>query len=194
MTGRLQEKQLDSWFLIFYFLQIHAESPYISHTYTAKYRTRDILRHDNIIKCKSWYELPTALLANSTNPYAQAVARNQTTDMAHFIVKVKMDETVQNQQNSMFGILIIILTIVMLFTFTASFNSTVARLVVKPLEQMMGTLRNSALSMLTMMKANTEDETKNGEDKKKLNGDDNSEEDDEMETAMLEKMVHLLLF
>jgi type IV secretory pathway VirB6-like protein len=75
--------------------------------------------------------------------------------------------TVPNQQIAMFGILIIILVIVVLVGFTASYSSAVNRLVVQPLEKMMGTLRSSAMLMINSLKeleaANPAEEAKEKE-------------------------------
>lgn len=103
-------------------------------------------------------------------------------------IRIWMNNTVINQWNAFFGIMLIVLVIVVLVGFSASFQSSVDLLVVVPLEKMMNTLRKSATAMLKSMKAmSQEDEEK----QKKLqeSGEDSDDLDGELETAVLEKMV-----
>ena len=103
-------------------------------------------------------------------------------------VRVKMNVTPIAQWNAFFGIILIILVIVVLIGFSASFQSSVDELVVIPLEKMMNTLRRSAASLLRGMKAmSREEEDQMNSDQK---GDSSgSDIDEELETAVLEKMV-----
>lgn len=108
-----------------------------------------------------------------------------------YMVRLWMNNTVMDQWDSFFGIMLIILVIVVLIGFSASFQSAVDLLVVVPLEKMMNTLRKSATAMLKSMKAmSKEDEEK---DKKIQNGEEDDDDlDGELETAVLEKMVEKL--
>jgi hypothetical protein len=103
-------------------------------------------------------------------------------------VRVKMNVTPIAQWNAFFGIILIILVIVVLIGFSASFQSSVDELVVIPLEKMMNTLRRSAASLLRGMKAmSREEEDQMNSDQK---GDSSgSDIDEELETAVLEKLV-----
>lgn len=62
-------------------------------------------------------------------------------------VQVTLDNSTPNQANAMFGILLILLVIFALFSFSASFQLSVSELVVVPLEKMTNTLRDSATMM-----------------------------------------------
>lgn len=179
--------------------ELKVESPWFPEQYKEKFHTRDNLRHDNIYTFDSSYFISNQTLLESGNPYAleylnnaAANERNSMYGFVEFKVRIKLDNTYPNQQDAMFNILLIILVIICLFGFTASFNGSVNTLVVKPLEKMMGTLRNNAMIMLKSMKAV---ETAKEEEEKKKNSDDNDEEDeedDDFESAMLEKMVEKL--
>jgi len=105
-----------------------------------------------------------------------------------FPVSMKVDLTVQNQYDAMYSIITICLVIVILFVFTGSFNNAVNRLVVQPLENMMKTLRNSAMLMIKSLSA----VDKQNDDVEDRSEGEDDEEDDEMETAALEKMVQKL--
>lgn len=174
-------------------LSIYVESPYIENTFYAQYTTRDVLRTDNIVTYISYYEIANSTLAASGNPHALQWT-SPTQDMIQFKVEADIDETVPNQWNALFGILIIVMTIVMLFTFTASFNSAVNRLVVKPLDTMMTSLRRNAMLMLDSMKAiaKEKDEKEAADKPPTSSGTSSSGDDDEMETIMLDKMVEKL--
>jgi len=97
----------------------------------------------------------------------------------------QIDRTVVNQYNSMFGMLLIILVIVVLIGFSASFQNAIDLLVVAPLEKMMTTLRTSAAAILKSVAAIDE-----VDDSHAIAGDEDL--DDELETAMLEKMIEKL--
>ncbi len=104
---------------------------------------------------------------------------------SEYRIRFKTDETVLAQWGAMFGILLIILVILVLFGFSASFHGAVDVLVVVPLENMMSKLRESAATMLKSMKAwdnDDDEETK----------DELDDLDEELETAMLERMVDKL--
>ena len=99
-------------------------------------------------------------------------------------VSVRMNRTIISQWDAFFGIMLILLVIIVLFGFSASFHGAVDLLVVVPLEKMMNTLRRSATAMLKSMQAmEKEDEEFEG-------GSDM--DDNELETAVLEKMVEKL--
>ena len=146
------------------------ESPY-NPTFEEHYNTRAVLRNNNKIEYDFDYYVSEAELAASSNPYAaQALATGDSSSRPGFIrfeVDIYMDNTVPNQQSAMFGILLIVLVIVVLVGFTASYSSAVNRLVVQPLEKMLGTLRSSAMLMINSLKdletANPEEEAKEKE-------------------------------
>ena len=184
-------------------LRVTVESPWQSQTYHEYYKTREVMRSDNVISYTSYYEIPNATLAASGNSNALRYT-SATESSIRFKVLAEFDETIPNQMNALFGMMIIVLTIAMLFTFSASFNSAVNRLVVMPLETMLSTLRKSAMTMLQAMKTianekDKEDEETKTDTKKRSDGDDDGEEDDsesvseeELQTAMLDQMVEKL--
>ena len=95
-----------------------------------------------------------------------------------------MDYTVPNQYDAACGIGLVMIVIIVLMSFSASFQSEVEVLVVAPLEKMMSTLRSSATVMLKSMNVI---EKENGEGEQEVD-----EEDGEVETLLLEKMVEKL--
>ena len=99
-----------------------------------------------------------------------------------------MDYTVPNQYDAACGIILVSLVIGVLMSFSASFQSEVEVLVVTPLEKMMNTLRGSATVMLKSM--NVIEKEKGEESKDEV--DDVMDEDGEVETLVLEKMVEKL--
>lgn len=105
-------------------------------------------------------------------------------------IHILMNMTPIAQWNAFFGIILIILVIVALVGFSASFQSAVDELVVLPLEKMMNTLRNSATSLLRGMKALSKEDEKNGNGEPRDSNE--SDIDEELETAVLEKMVEKL--
>jgi len=108
-----------------------------------------------------------------------------------YTIKLFMNNTVINQWNSFYGIMLIVLVVVVLVGFSASFQSAVDILVVVPLEKMMNTLRKSATAMLKSMKAmSKEDEETNRRIQE--SGENSDDLDGELETAVLEKMVEKL--
>ncbi len=106
-----------------------------------------------------------------------------------YVVSAVMDITIPHKMDSLFGILIIILVIFVLVFFSASFQNAVDSLMVVPLEKIMTALRNSATIMLKSMKAASQED----EAGKKAEGEDDDDEDGELETQMLEKMVEKLV-
>ena len=98
-------------------------------------------------------------------------------------IEINMDNTIPAQWDAMFGILLIILVVGVLLSFSASFNGSVEVLIVIPLEKMMSTLRKSATDMLKSMQAMD----KQVSEENRVLEDDNL--DEELETAVLEKMV-----
>jgi hypothetical protein len=151
-------------------LYLKIESPY-TEVFEQHYHTRKVLRSSNIEEYVFSYYVSESELAASGNPYAaEWLDSGDSTSRPGYIkfeVDMNMDMTVPNQQISMFGILIIILVIVVLVGFTASYSSAVNRLVVQPLEKMMGTLRSSAMLMINSLKeleaANPAEEAKEKE-------------------------------
>jgi hypothetical protein len=136
-------------------------------TFSKSYKTRDVMRNGNKLYAIGNYNLPSPTLSS------------------HDKIKVELiiDNTYPNQMDALYGIVLIILVIIVLFGFSASFHSAVDSLVVVPLERMMNTLRKSATVMLKSMKAMEEADENNAE--KKLG----ENLDEELETEMLEKMV-----
>lgn len=92
-----------------------------------------------------------------------------------------MDQTIPHQMDALYGMMIILLVIFVLVFFSASFQNAVDGLVVMPLEKIMTALRTSATIMLKSMKAMEAE----------VEGDD--DEDGELETEMLERMVEKLV-
>lgn len=182
------------------FLKI--ESPWIEEPFERKYKTRDVLRNSNKIKYASKYYVDNDILLNSGNPFAlqylndaKENGRDDKNGKTEFRVRLTIDNTYENQQTAMFGIILIVMVIFLLFAFTASFSSQVNKLVVQPLEKLMSTLRNSAMLMLQSMKAVESAQKEDEDESKKKDGQDDEAEDEddaEMETAMLEKMVEKL--
>jgi hypothetical protein len=186
--------------------KLYVESPYLPPL-TQSYHTRDVLRSDNIATYPSHIYIANSTLANSGSANALtylansvATGRDNRYGFTEFKVEFQFDQTVPNQFNAMYNILIIVLTIIVLFVFTESFNDSISKLVVRPLEKMLTTLRNSAMVMLKTLKSlesaqeENDDEKKEGMKEGKDGGDgsDEDEEDEELETAMLEKIVEKL--
>lgn len=180
---------------------IYIEDPYLPEFLYVEYDTRSLLRHDNIIEYNSQIYIENSTLANSGNSNAIGYLANSTADgrdsregFTEFKIQLKFDQTIPAQFNALYSILIIVLVILVLFTFTESFNTAISKLVVMPLEKMLTTLRNSAMVMLKTLKsletAKDEEEEKKGESKGE--DDDEEEEDEELDTLMLEKIVEKL--
>lgn len=143
---------------------IEVQSPYLGTLTDAWSQGYDV-RADNILKFKKKY------------------FRDEDENKNYYIY-VRMNRTIISQWDAFFGIMLIVLVIVVLFGFSASFHGAVDVLVVVPLEKMMNTLRKSATAMLQSMQAmKKEDEEEEG---------DSDMDDDELETAVLEKMVEKL--
>jgi hypothetical protein len=161
------------------FLQyIRVESPYVP-VVVDKFHTRDVLRASNVLEYTSYYFVSVDTLQNSDNALAQQYAVDGTGDagslterpgFVRFAVELHMDDTVPNQQMSMFGILIIVLVILVLVGFTASYTASVKTLVVQPLEKMMRTLRTSAMLMINSLKQLEKADDKGKEEDKKKDG------------------------
>lgn len=156
-------------------------TPWLSQDYTVNYHTRPTVRSNNINYYTENYF--------SSDPFTANGASYTTADPLG--VNINIDNTIPNQMDSMYGIILIIMVIFLLFSFSASFHNAVDKLVVVPLEKMMNTLRTSATVMLKSMKAMEEE--KNEEELKEKN-EDSSEDDEELETQMLEKMVEKCKF
>ena len=130
---------------------------------------QDVLRSNNLLVYVKDYKLTPS----STTTYE---------------IKATMDYTVPNQYDAACGIILVSLVIGVLMSFSASFQSEVEVLVVTPLEKMMNTLRGSATVMLKSM--NVIEKEKGEESKDEV--DDVMDEDGEVETLVLEKMVEKL--
>jgi hypothetical protein len=178
------------------------ESPYhdpVSYRYAMPYRVRE----DNVYHVKVPYYFDTS--TGTPN-------RDSPTSVKYHI-HVQMNVTPVAQWNAFFGIILIILVIVVLIGFSASFQSSVDELVVIPLEKMMNTLRQSATSLLRGMKAFSREEEERmrrqgggeggagtgfgdgrsrGDSSGSGTGGGSEIDDEELETAVLEKMVEKL--
>jgi hypothetical protein len=143
-------------------ISVSVESPYLPTMTTTWGQGYDV-RHDNIVKYDSRYYV----------------------DNTRYDIHIRMNRTIISQWNAFFGIMLIILVIVVLFGFSASFHGAVDVLVVVPLEKMMNTLRKSATAMLKSMQAMEK------EDEEDFEGGSDID-DNELETAVLEKMVEKL--
>lgn len=117
------------------------------------------------------------------------VAEDYFDEGVKYRLRVKMNVTPIAQWNAFFGIILIILVVVVLVGFSASFQSSVDELVVIPLEKMMNTLRRSAASLLRGMKAMSREEEDQMNTDQRGEDSSGSDIDDELETAVLEKMV-----
>eukprot|EP00981_Chlorochromonas_danica_P011321 scaffold3873_cov177-Ochromonas_danica.AAC.1 len=180
------------------------ECPWFPEPYRELYETRRVLRHSNIVKFGSSYYLTNTTLINSGNPNAKQYLANASANgrwdeqsgTVEFKVSLHLDQTTINQENSMYNIIIIIMVLVLLIFFTGSFTANVSKMVIEPLEKMMGALRNSAMLMIKSLKtvenAHGEHKSENSDDGEKKDQDDTETadfDDEAMETAMLEEMV-----
>ncbi|RYH32743.1 3',5'-cyclic nucleotide phosphodiesterase [archaeon] len=175
------------------------ESPWYPDQYKVKYDTRDVLRTDNIAKYISSYYVENSVLTSSGNAYAVDYVANAAADgrdgrsgYTEFRVALHLDQTVVAQDGALLNILIIIMVLVLLMFFSGSFTGTVNKLVIQPLENMMKTLRGSAMLMIKSLKsleaASDEKSKKSGDEKSQADGDTDSAEEN-LETAQLEQMV-----
>lgn len=181
-------------------IKLHIESPFVP-TFDEIYpHSKSVLRSTNSYAFSSTYFLSNASLAASVaRGYTHAASYLLPSDSSHdpariyFTVSMTLDETIPNQLNSMYGILIIVLVILVLVGFSASFNNAVQMLVVKPMGKMLSTLRNSAMVMLKSMKAYEKDTVKDKEkDGGKRGDDEDDEEEEDLEADVLEKMIEKL--
>ena len=147
-------------------MKLRVESPYFE-TYNERYDQGYRIRTDNILKYEDFF------IDDDNNKYW---------------IKILSNQTVIRQWDSFYGIMLIILVILVLVGFSASFQGAVDVLVVVPLEKMMNTLRRSATAMLKSMQAMDKEDEENN-----LLGS-GSELDEELETAVLEKMVEKCTF
>lgn len=184
-------------------LSVKIESPWVEDPLKQDHHTRSPLRAGNIVEYRSSYFVDNEDLRNGNDASKNwldnrnSKGRDSETGKTEFKVLLRIDKTVENQRNALFGIILILMVIFLLFTFTASFSSQVNQLVVQPLERMMKTLRNSAMLMLNSLKdvETLKKEEEEEEEAKKEKGDSNEDDDEDdadMETAMLEKMVEKL--
>jgi hypothetical protein len=131
------------------------------------------VRNSNIIEYRSDY--------NSLYPAGSLVEGDT---YYQYKLTLRLNGQIPNQWNALFSILLIILVIFVLLYFTASFNAAVEELIVVPLEKMMNILRKSATDMLKSMQVMDKQVS---EENRVL--DDDEDLDEELETAVLEKMV-----
>ena len=121
---------------------IHIDSPYASSVDLTYPSSRPVLRQSNIVSYTSQFFVSNASLAASADRgNKQAVkfllppsAAPQT--LVSFQVRVDLDLTVENRDAALFGIAVLVLVILVLVGFTASFNGSVQWLVVKPMSKM----------------------------------------------------------
>ena len=103
----------------------------LTHPATAdfetSYKTRDVLRSSNVDYYAAHYTDATGAKRG---------------------IEIRLDNTEPTAQDSMFGIILILLVIGVLFSFSASFHNAVDQFVVAPLEKTMNALRTSATVML----------------------------------------------
>ncbi len=122
-------------------------------------------------------------------------------------IRATIDSTIPNQWSSLYGIILMILVIAVLFGFSGSFHSSIETLVVLPLQKLMGTLRKSATVMIDSLKSLEKEKKTEEKAKKRLlreqedgkgappppeEEDSDAEEDDDVEAAMLESLVEKL--
>jgi cAMP-specific phosphodiesterase 4 len=136
------------------------ESPYANALVDATYIDTTDIRDDNLVTYELTYTISTV----------------------EYSVSAVMDNSVPNQWEALFGILVILIVMFCLVFFSASLQNSVDSLVVMPLENIMTALRNSATVMLKSMKAMGDDDEAKDED-----------DDGELETEMLERMVEKLV-
>lgn len=152
-------------------VELTIESPYASNVYSNTWDTRDVLRTSNTLVFTKEYKLTPS---SSTT----------------YDIEATMDYTVPNQYDAACGIILVMLVICVLMSFSASFQSEVEVLVVAPLEKMMDTLRGSATVMLKSM--NVIEKEKGEESKADEEDDLLADEEGDLETLLLEKMVEKL--
>jgi hypothetical protein len=135
------------------------ESPTSGLNINKKYQNIDTIRKANVLLYKTDY----------------------TVSNVSYDVNITIDKAIENKEDALYGILTILLVIVCLVFFSASFQNAVDSLMVVPLEKIMTSLRTSAAIMLKSMKVMEEEEE----------GDE--DEDGELETELLERMVEKLV-
>jgi len=140
-----------------------AVSPNAGISQKKQYFSSEHIRTDNLVTFTTTY-----IPKGTTQPVVTVIA--------------VMDQTIPHQWDALYGMLIILLVIFTLVFFSASFQNAVDGLVVVPLEKIMTALRTSATIMLKSMKHVQTDEEENPDD-----------EDGELETEMLERMVEKLV-
>lgn len=184
---------------LFDLLYIYIESPWLSSSISQEFTARETLRSKNVIVYNSTYSVATQVLLDSgvesALMYVNQSAiqgRDSRPGYVEFYVQLKLDNTDPNRQSAMFNILMIVIVIVLLFGFSSLFSSAVNNLVVRPLEKMMTTLRNSAMVMIQTLKSLEPPEEENKKEGNLPTTDAELDEEEELETAKLEKMVEKL--
>lgn len=174
-------------------LYFELNSPYIPspYVYTSSYPSiYSVLKETNTYIYSSQFKLTNLTIYRTGSPFGAKYLSTHPGNSFTFESILHMDYTNVNKQSSMFSIITIVMVIVLLFVFTASFNNSVNRLVVIPLEKMMTTLRNSAMILLKSMQSYEQEKVAN-EKKGELEKIDEEEEED-FESEMLEKIVEKL--
>ena len=137
-------------------LYFQLNSPYIpapfvySNNYPSIY---SVLRAENTYIYSSQYTLKNTTIQQSGSIFGSQFLSTSHSMHITFPVILHVDYTIVNQLGSLFSIITIVMVIFLLFGFTASFNNSVNRLVVMPLEKMMSTLRSSAMILLKSMQS-----------------------------------------
>jgi hypothetical protein len=134
-------------------INLHIESPFVP-TFDRDYdHATSVLRASNSYVFLSTYFVSNASLAASvargyTNAARYLLPTGSSDDPSkiYFTVSLTLDETIPNQLNSLYGILIIVLVIMVLVGFSASFNNAVQMLVVKPMGKMVSILSHRHFS------------------------------------------------
>ena len=169
--------------------RVYLDTPWLANqsSYSHIYTTRAQLRTDNIQTTQTTYSFPVSF----ASPSGQVVS-----PQTLYVVSLSLDMTVPNQQNAMYGIILIVIVIFLLFAFSGSFNYFVSQLVIAPLEKMMNTIRSSATKIIKSMKE--VDNERRREEEQREGGADGAPEDDDrdtidsednLETELLEKIV-----
>jgi hypothetical protein len=197
---------------------VSIESPYVSSShYETTYPTdHHPLRSDNVISYHSTYYIASSVLQNSNNPFVQEylttvdLSNEKRAGFLSFDVIVDFDETIKSEKIAMYNILIIIVAILVMLGCNESFQRSVTRRVVLPLEKTLAVLRTTAVTMMKSLKeleaAKEEEEEekhvetiprKEGETiavptRKRRDSGKEREEAKELESAELEKIVEKL--
>ena len=133
------------------------------------WKTRDVLRESNVVIYGSSFKSKTMLAGAK--------------------VRILMDMTAANQQDSMLGILLVIMVIILLVGTASSLQFNVDRMVVEPLEKMTDKLMRFATDMLKEWKASMPKPDPASSSPGGAEQGQDDDEDDDLEDVMLEKMI-----